>query len=401
MRFGSGSVEAALAAFWLTQHDAADGQFVVDPAQPEWWEPMIVRAALERDENGLDQRSSDPWLQRAIRPTRNSEDQAPPLSAVGDGLALSLAMTLEAWVPGARTQASSPAVPLTEEAADAFRGALDAVGSAAYTAEERALFAEDFSRIERATQMDLTGHLASLACMAGVERLVRAQAATVLVTLPSPTAAEAIAVLLRDRDPVLRQALDLALPYASAEVYARLQEAVSSDDEFVRHRASELITRGGEAAEQVMSTSLVSPDPRIRAATARALGVLKPGDAREALVALLDDADLEVCVAAANALGRLGDPSVANDLASHLDSTDADLRVAIAMALGNVRAPTVVTALLVLLLDADVRVRLAAVAALGMIADERAARALRSRQHDKDPVVQAAVATALRRQTRF
>jgi HEAT repeat protein len=232
-----------------------------------------------------------------------------------------------------------------------------------------------------------------------VERFVRAQVATILACLPSPAAARTLVALLSEHDPVLRHALDQAMPYASPEVYDGMQEAIAHSSEHVRHRATELMALGGTTAITRAEASLMSANPRVRAAAARALGILRHRDAKEALVILLRDSDAAVRVAAARALGLIRDISVAPTLIALLPTADVDLRTAIAGSLAELHDPAAVGTLVLLLRDSDANVRLAAASALGTIRDERATRALREHQADVSPVVQATVATALRRHT--
>ena len=397
LRFAAYSVESALAALWrVLTMPVIDGSLRT-AREPGWWEPHIIGAVIAAD---------------AVE--RNATHRAPPAAEVSEttslmalsadddfvSLTLALASALEVHAPTrSGDQSESPTTAIGGESATNLQTDLDRVASTVRSAEQRARFGDLLAAVERETQVDITGHLATLATTRATQRLIRAQAATILAALPSPRAAQAVVELITDRDPVIRHALDQAMACASPDVYAAVNDCIAEGDVFARHRAAELMTRGGHAAAEQAERNLANPNPRLRAAAARTLGMLHHANAKDAIEGLLPDPDSAVRVAATRALGLMGDASVTPKLAAQLPCADVEQRVAIAASLGDLRDASSVATLTALLRDVDNEVRSAAAAALGTIRDERAARALRAQRSDGNPVVQAAVSTALRRLT--
>lgn len=136
--------------------------------------------------------------------------------------------------------------------------------------------------------------------------------------------------------------------------------------------------------------ALHDPDPDLRPAVARSLGVL--GDLRavpELLAALEADLDPETRIAAAHALGHLGDHRCVDGLLAKLADRNEDPRVRgmAAEALTGVQERRAVPFLIAALDDPSVEVRFWAAFALGQFGDPAALGALEGLAQTDDAVL--------------
>jgi len=133
---------------------------------------------------------------------------------------------------------------------------------------------------------------------------------------------------------------------------------------------------------------------RVRRMAASALGWLEGAQVVEALVAALDDADVQVCIEAIASLGRIGDRRAVNPLCAMLKNGHV-LRQHAAEALGEIGDPRTVGALIGVLGDACHAVRVAAIRALSKIGDPRAIDPLVAVLGDPDASIRRIAASAL------
>lgn len=121
---------------------------------------------------------------------------------------------------------------------------------------------------------------------------------------------------------------------------------------------------------------LESPEPSVRLAATRLLGMARATEAGEALLAALTDTDPAVSLAAGRALGRISDPALAGPLLVALEHPDMQVRLGAARALGMMGTKTAVEPLRAILLDGEGQEVTVAAEALGQIGSPEAIDAL-------------------------
>jgi HEAT repeat protein len=244
----------------------------------------------------------------------------------------------------------------------------------------------------------------ALAHTPSLGRLTQAELYTCLGLFASPTAIDLLIERLGEREPTIRTGVTRGLTLAGYAALTRLQTQITSADEGIRDRATEIIdaiaasdadedTSVHRKAVHVLATG--APDQR--AAAAQTLGALQSHPATQPLIARLRDREPEVRVAAVRALGKLGAEEALEPLRTALRQGSDELRVAVVEALGAYQPSEVTTDLTRLLDDPAPTVRAAAATALGAIPDEAAILALKAHSDDPDPTAQAVILSALRR----
>ncbi len=164
--------------------------------------------------------------------------------------------------------------------------------------------------------------------------------ATALADIPDPRAAAALVTLLDDRQEGVRHVVAYHGPkqHDAALDGAIVAAAAAGDDPSFTARAllGFLVFRR-QTPEKLLSAGIDSPDPRARAAVAKAL-TKQAGDFNVSrLAALLKDKEPRVRSAAATALGEMGrgGPLVLEALIAALDLPGEPGRVSICRALGQ------------------------------------------------------------------
>jgi HEAT repeat protein len=400
--FSTTVLEAAAAAWWLRTTDDGLGRLSPELLRREWVLPILLWAGTTSAPGDFSQRVfrlTDTPNTTAARTGLRHSASVQPLAA-----ALALAATCEATlIQLARLDTAADAAAANRQqitvAEQHLRDLLDLL--VAHAAAEGAPddVASMLAQIEVEAGPEVAHSMGRLAKDARLSRLVRAQLVTTLGILASRHALATLMDLLRERDPVIRQALDTALQLAGPPALAALQTALNHDDADVRERAATALAHLGDAALEAALQSLAGGEPKQRASAAKTLGDLRAVQAESALIRRLTDDDSTVRIAAALALGLLGTQTAVAALTQHAGSAEPALRSAVARALGESRAPEALAPLQRLLADSDAQVRAAAAIALGLLGDERAISVLRDRRQDTDLLAQNAVHSALRRLT--
>ncbi len=129
---------------------------------------------------------------------------------------------------------------------------------------------------------------------------------------------------------------DGAAPLTAGELLAWLRQSLADPDPAQREAVADALGRWPQqAAVEVLIKTLGDEAPRVRASAALSLGRLGAIEAIDSLAAALDDTSLWVRVAAADALGAIGDPGAAAPLAAHVAEGPVLVRVAAISALGR------------------------------------------------------------------
>jgi HEAT repeat protein len=178
-----------------------------------------------------------------------------------------------------------------------------------------------------------------------------------------------------------------------------LQKALGdlkSTDPSLRRRGAEDLARLRDAhAAPALVVALSDEDASVRAAVARALGLMRSPDGTKELSRVLrDDPDPQVRQSAAVALGFIGDRSAAGALTAALKDHPG-VRYAACQALSSLRDPSAVPALSEALKDPEANFRRAAAQSLGEIGDAAAVPALRPLLKDDDIGVRTAAVQSL------
>jgi HEAT repeat protein len=248
-----------------------------------------------------------------------------------------------------------------------------------------------------------------LAALGDPQACVRAEVAEALGKIGEPAAPD-LAALLRQGDPVLREAAVQALGHMTmySSVPVAVADALKDPSEEVRCLVARAIglARCDKAAE-VLAAHLNDPSLAVRRAVVHALAddgrdeaaaplasMLKDLDAEtrdtaaegllhchsvaaaDLLAGLLDDADPGVRLAAVKALGIQRNPAKASQLVPFLTDRDAATRAAAAWSIGNLRFADAAPDIAALLKDPDRTVCRAAIAALHKLADPAGAKGL-------------------------
>lgn len=216
-------------------------------------------------------------------------------------------------------------------------------------------------------------------------------------------AVEAVAPLLRDKEPDVRVQAGRTLAQIGSAALPVLMKEMTLDDYSSRYRAARNLAAMGPLAKDavpVLIASLTHSHPDPRSMSAFALGEIGPAawKAGPGLVRRLSDEDGEVRKQARVALIKIG-PDVIPTLAGALQSPQAPIRQAAAEILANLGAPakSALPDLLTALKDKQGPVRRAAaltIAVLGSEAQE-ALQPLIEALTDKEPGVRMAAAQAL------
>lgn len=213
------------------------------------------------------------------------------------------------------------------------------------------------------------GHERILAGMASSDVAERRSASGRLLELPSATAVEWARTALRDTDIEVRlhgarTTTALRLERAGDEVVSWLQER----EVRLRAAACEVI-RVAPTPESVAALARVLSDakPEVRELAAQAMGSSGYLASVSPLLGHLDDPTLEVRIAVLRALGRLGDAGAAVPVFSKLQDAEPEVRTEAARTLGRLRERQAVPSLELALADPELAVRLAALDALGEI----------------------------------
>ena len=390
--------EARLAARWLQDHDDSHGVLAPELLLPRWLLPVILWGSDLPRPVELARRLM------ALPVTEATADRA-ALPNARHVSAAALALAMAVLVEGAATQlAQAYAPPGTNEARtraqleQQLRDLLDRFQIATSAPEERLLLAEAIQRTAHEAGAEFVASVTWLAQDARINRLVRGQLVTVLGMVASPQALDALASLLGETDPAVRQAVAYSYGLAGEAALPSLLRQLAQPDDRVRARAEEVLAGIGEPARRAALALLSEDDPAQRTLAAHLLGVLKATEAVERLTLCLTDAAGAVQVAAALALGQIGTGPACVALTQRIAAgAEPSLRCALAQALGATHNPAALPALLRLLDDGESQVRTAAVAALGVLGDKRAMGALEERVGDSDRRVQTAAVTAVRR----
>ena len=152
-----------------------------------------------------------------------------------------------------------------------------------------------------------------------------------------------------------------------------IEAAFASSDPFLRANAVEATQRaiGAQGAARVIA-ALDDSEAVVRFAGTMAAGSLELKQAYPKLKSMLDDTNPSVCVAVRYALHRLGDVSNSRDLEIFSTSPDARVRANVALALGLLGEPTGIRLLRPMQADIDPAARMQAFEAMYRLGDERA-----------------------------
>jgi len=169
--------------------------------------------------------------------------------------------------------------------------------------------------------------------------------------------------------PRVNTAIDDALRVEARRV---IDEAMRSGDPVVRANATEALKLGvGEAGGASIIAMLDDRDPLVRFAAAMACGELRLRDARPKLVALVDtETSTTVHVALRYALHRLGDFSRSHDLERYVQDPEPRVRANTVLALGLLGEKSAIGLLRPLERDRSPAVRLQSYEALWRLGDE-------------------------------
>lgn len=174
-----------------------------------------------------------------------------------------------------------------------------------------------------------------------------------------------------------------------------LSKALSSDDNDLRRRASDILKQIDVAgvAELVKGLRAETAEGRVRAAIA--LGKTGDPQAFDLLRSALDDSNVGVRAGAAYALGQIRKPAALKHLIPALNDPEWIVRWAAAYAIGNIPDTQSVEPLIAALKDPDSDVRARIIETLGEIGDPRAMNPLLQNIHDPDPEIRSQTIEAL------
>jgi len=222
----------------------------------------------------------------------------------------------------------------------------------------------------------------------------RAQAATGLGKIASPTAIQTLIQALSDYDLKLQVAAVAALARAGKPAVGPLLATLKSSDPQLRFRAAQALgAMSTPEANPGLIAALKDPDARVRQTAAVALGFEGNAAAVTPLAALLGDRDGSVAAAAAESLARIGGPSRPT-LARALSGSETAAYYA-AQALAKQKQAAVSTVQQAA--SRSPAARRWAVVALGSIGGPEAVKTLREYAQNADPETREAAAEALQR----
>ncbi len=131
------------------------------------------------------------------------------------------------------------------------------------------------------------------------------------------------------------------------------------------------VTVDGEVARAIGAVVREGRNPDARATAARALGVLRAGQEREALLAGIRSRDPSVVIQSTVAFKKIGDPSVGDDLVFLLRDPERSVQEAACEALGQLRTVVAIPALIRVIQEAKrATTRAKALEALAKIPDK-------------------------------
>lgn len=397
--FANGVIEATFAARWLSLADDGFGALRAELLRPEWMLPLALRATSVSQPGDLAKRIlrlADTPDAVALRAGLSSPTEAVPLI-----LAVALAVLAEGTVAGMARESASDGVTAEEQpaslASEHLRDVLDLAHIYLAQPEGADGLAAQLRVVSEHVGPEFVAALAQLANDTRLSRLVRSQLIALLGLASDQASVDALARLLEDMDPLVRQAVNQAFVHAGPAGLARLRRATQTQGGRLRERAGEVMALLGDEGLAAAMELLSHPDEARRVTAALTLGELRAAQAEAALVRRLTDRSSDVRLAAVRALARIGTVGARDALHGLLTSGDPRLRAAGAEALGSLRAEDAVKAISHLLDDPSPGVRAAAARALGTIGDDSTADALETRLSDADPWVRQAVESALRR----
>lgn len=134
---------------------------------------------------------------------------------------------------------------------------------------------------------------------------------------------------------------------------------------------SDILHRFGEPVVQPLITLANSnANSEVRTAAVMALGAIGSLNAVNTLIALADDADIDICAQSIAALGKIGDNRAAQTITRHLQSAEVAVRVQAAQALGGMHYIACLPQLAACLSDSDWWVRFRAAESLYKFGDK-------------------------------
>lgn len=397
--FANGAVEAAFAARWLTLSDDGFGAIRTELLRPEWLLPLALHATSVAQPGDLAKRIlrlADTPDTVALRARLSSPAEAVPhilavaISVVAEG-------TVVAWARDDTSAGVAAGAQSAALAAEHLRDVLDLAHIYLAQPDGADRLAARLRMVAAHGGPDFVAALAQLAGDTRLSRLVRSQLIALLGLVADGASLEALAGLLADMDPLVRQSVNQAFVRAGPGGLERLRRVAQTQRGRLRERAGEVMALVGDDAVTAAIELLSHADEARRVTAAVTLGELRAARAEAALVERLTDRSDEVRLAAARALAGVGTIGARTALRALLDNGDPRLRAAGADALGSLRAEDAVRAIARLLDDSSADVRAAAVRALGSIGDDAVAEALLPRLSDDDLWVRQAAESALRR----
>lgn len=309
-------------------------------------------------------------------------------------------------LPDQREESASALLPLLAEKDEGVRmGAADALGKVGSKSAVSALvkaMKEDTPPVRRVA----IGAIALIADRSGEAALTeairnrdddneaRAQAASGLGKIATPTAVQTLIKALNDYDLKLQVAAVDALARAGKPAIGPLLNTLKSADPRLRVRAAQALgAMSSPEANPGLIAALKDREAVVRRAAANALGFEGNAAAVEPLVALLDDRDGSVAEAAVDALARIGEPARAALARALSGSETAAFHAAQALAKQRQAAvPAIRQAA-----AQSQAARRWAVVALGDIGGPEAVEALRQYARSGDADTRAAAEQALKR----
>ena len=174
--------------------------------------------------------------------------------------------------------------------------------------------------------------------------------------------------------------VDPARAYMDARMV--LRRCLNDQDEFARSHAIEALAETmGARSGPTFTEALVDASPAVRFAAAMAIGDAKYAPAKDRLLKMVQDKQLEpdrrVVPAVIYALFRLGDDTYAGDLYSLLFDREKEVRANAALAMGRMQEPSAIGPLQTRLAEEqDPMVRLQLIEALAILGEEASALSL-------------------------